>query len=503
MRSCAPSVDFELPAAGCLRGRHWPSCPTTSRPSATPWPRSTGSPRRRTSSSSAGARCPSPPTSSGSRRAGTMPRFRQLFVASRHRVTDRMVLERMAFCLRKRAEREAEVYFASLSSRTLVYKGMLTTGQLEPFFPDLSDPRIASTLALVHSRFSTNTFPSWSLAHPYRLIAHNGEINTVRGNRNWMQAREAQLNSEMIPGDIRRILPICTEGASDSASFDEVVELLHMAGRSLPHSVLMMIPEAWENHDEMDPARRAFYQFHANLMEPWDGPANVSFTDGSRDRRGPGPQRPAPRTVLGHRRGPGGARLRGRCARHRPGHGRAQGPPAAGPDVPGGHRRRADHRGRRDQGRAGRPGALRGLAARGHRAPRGAPRARARGAHLEVGGPPPADVRVHRGGAADPAHPDGPQRPGGAGLDGHRHPDRRAVGPAPAAVRLLHPALRPGDQPAAGRDPRGDRHLAGQPHRPGGQPAGGRPRALPAGPAALPGDRQRRAREARPDQRRR
>ncbi|HYN57008.1 MAG TPA: glutamate synthase large subunit [Motilibacterales bacterium] len=211
----------------------------------------------------------------------TMPRFRQLFVASRHRVRDQMVLERMAYCLRKRAEREAEVYFASLSSRTLVYKGMLTTGQLEPFFPDLSDPRIVSTLALVHSRFSTNTFPSWSLAHPYRLIAHNGEINTVRGNRNWMQAREAQLNSELIPGDIRRILPICTDGASDSATFDEVVELLHMAGRSLPHSVLMMIPEAWENHDEMDPARRAFYQFHANLMEPWDGPANVSFTDGA------------------------------------------------------------------------------------------------------------------------------------------------------------------------------------------------------------------------------
>ncbi len=217
----------------------------------------------------------------GATARGTMPRFRQLFVAARHRVPDQMALERMAFCLRKRAEREAEVYFASLSSRTLVYKGMLTTGQLEPFFPDLSDPRIASTLALVHSRFSTNTFPSWSLAHPYRLIAHNGEINTVRGNRNWMQAREAQLNSEMIPGDIRRILPICTEGASDSATFDEVVELLHMAGRSLPHSILMMIPEAWENHDEMDPARRAFYQFHANLMEPWDGPANVSFTDGS------------------------------------------------------------------------------------------------------------------------------------------------------------------------------------------------------------------------------
>ena len=212
---------------------------------------------------------------------GTMPRFRQLFVGAQHRVEDQATLERMAYCLRKRVEREAEVYFPSLSTRTLVYKGMLTTGQLEPFFPDLSDERVASTLGLVHSRFSTNTFPSWSLAHPYRLIAHNGEINTVRGNRNWMQAREAQLNSDLLPGDIRRILPVCTEGASDSASFDEVVELLHMAGRSLPHSVLMMIPEAWENHDEMDPARRAFYQFHANFMEPWDGPANVSFTDGS------------------------------------------------------------------------------------------------------------------------------------------------------------------------------------------------------------------------------
>ncbi len=217
----------------------------------------------------------------GSTARSTMPRFRQLFVAPKHRISDQLVLERMAFCLRKRAEREVEVYFASLSTRTLVYKGMLTTGQLEHFFPDLVDPRMASALALVHSRFSTNTFPSWTLAHPYRLIAHNGEINTVRGNRNWMQAREAQLNSELLPGDIRRIFPICTEGASDSASFDEVVELLHMAGRSLPHSVLMMIPEAWENHDEMDPARRAFYQYHANLMEPWDGPANVSFTDGS------------------------------------------------------------------------------------------------------------------------------------------------------------------------------------------------------------------------------
>src|SRR5512139_469920 len=224
---------------------------------------------------------PVEPALLGATARGVMPRMRQLFVTAASGRVVGMALERMAFCLRKRAEREAEVYFPSLSSRTLVYKCMLTTGQLEPFFPDLSDRRFTSELALVHSRFSTNTFPSWPLAHPYRLIAHNGEINTVRGNRNWMAARESQLVSDLIPGDIGRLLPICTPHASDSASFDEVLELLHMGRRSLPHAVLMMIPEAWENHTEMDPARRAFYEFHAALMEPWDGPACITFTDGS------------------------------------------------------------------------------------------------------------------------------------------------------------------------------------------------------------------------------
>ncbi len=211
----------------------------------------------------------------------TMPYFRQIFVTTKGKASDQLTLERMAYCLRRRAELEVGVYFPSLSSRTFVYKGMLTTGQLAEFFPDLQDERVASALGLVHSRFSTNTFPSWTLAHPYRLIAHNGEINTVRGNRNWMKAREAQLNSELIPGDLRRILPICSDEASDSASFDEVVELLHMGGRSLAHAVLMMIPEAWENHAEMRPELRAFYQYHSTMMEPWDGPASISFTDGS------------------------------------------------------------------------------------------------------------------------------------------------------------------------------------------------------------------------------
>src|SRR5205807_1736971 len=149
------------------------------------------------------------------------------------------------------------------------------------FYPELNDERVESALALVHSRFSTNTFPSWPLAHPYRYLAHNGEINTVQGNRNWMRAREALLASDLLPGDIERIFPICTPGASDTATFDEVLELLHLGGRSLPHAVLMMIPEAWERHETMDPAKRAFYRFHASLMEPWDGPASIAFTDGS------------------------------------------------------------------------------------------------------------------------------------------------------------------------------------------------------------------------------
>ncbi|MEG1392576.1 MAG: glutamate synthase subunit alpha, partial [Aurantimicrobium sp.] len=160
------------------------------------------------------------------------------------------------------------------------YKGMVTTLQLEPFYPDLSDARFASTLALVHSRYSTNTFPSWPLAHPFRFICHNGEINTVQGNRNWMRARQSQLESELL-GDMKDLLPICTPGASDSASFDEVVELLTLAGRPLPHAIMMMVPEAWENQPDMDPTRRAFYEYHSSLMEPWDGPAAICFTDGS------------------------------------------------------------------------------------------------------------------------------------------------------------------------------------------------------------------------------
>ena len=224
-----------------------------------------------------------------------MPSFKQIFVSGLKEESD-LVLERMVFCLRKRVEHTMPIYVSSLSSRTIVYKGMLTTGQLEEFFPDLSNPLVVSAMALVHSRFSTNTFPSWPLAHPYRYIAHNGEINTVKGNRNWMRARETLLQSDLIPGDLKRLFPIINNSGSDSASFDEVLELLYLGGRSLPHAILMMIPEAWENHATMSQVRKDFYAFHSALMEPWDGPACVTFTDGNQigavlDRNGLRPSR--------------------------------------------------------------------------------------------------------------------------------------------------------------------------------------------------------------------
>ncbi|NKZ13077.1 glutamate synthase large subunit [Mycolicibacterium septicum DSM 44393] len=234
---------------------------------------------------------PTDDSSLGALARDAMPTFRQLFIGG----ASGMDLERKAYVVRKRAEHELgtkgpgqdgpgreTVYFPSLSGQTFVYKGMLTTPQLKAFYLDLQDDRMTSALGIVHSRFSTNTFPSWPLAHPFRRIAHNGEINTVTGNENWMRAREALIRTEVFGTDgLDKIVPVCTPGASDTARFDEVLELLHLGGRSLPHAVLMMIPEAWERHESMDPARRAFYEFHDSLMEPWDGPASVCFTDGT------------------------------------------------------------------------------------------------------------------------------------------------------------------------------------------------------------------------------
>jgi glutamate synthase (ferredoxin) len=233
---------------------------------------------------------PTDDSSLGPTARGAAPTFKQVFIARAAGVADEAAFERKLYVIRKRAEHAIAksdlserglFYMPSLSGRTIVYKGMLTPTQVELMFPDLRDASMQSALALVHSRFSTNTFPSWPLAHPFRFVAHNGEINTLRGNRSWMRAREALCKSELFGDDLKKLFPIVMEGGSDSACFDNVLEFLHMSGRELPHAVLMMIPEAWSGHEMMDDERKAFYEFHGCIMEPWDGPASIAFTDGS------------------------------------------------------------------------------------------------------------------------------------------------------------------------------------------------------------------------------
>src|SRR5690348_8848268 len=234
------------------------------------------------------------------------PFMMQVFVARSANLKDDLAFERKLYVIRKVAEQRIRYagtvpggkwfYVSSFSCRTVVYKGMLMPEQVAKYYPDLSDSDMTTGLALVHSRFSTNTFPSWDRAHPYRYIAHNGEINTLRGNINWIHAREALFESPLFGEDMPKILPIVNPDGSDSAMFDNVLELLVLAGRSLPHAIMMMIPEPWSKHVAMDDAKRAFYQYHSSLMEPWDGPASIAFTDGLRvgavlDRNGLRPSR--------------------------------------------------------------------------------------------------------------------------------------------------------------------------------------------------------------------
>ena len=233
------------------------------------------------------------------------PVVRQVFIARDPKIEDDMAFERKLYVLRKLAEKGIRYagikggnrfYISSLSYKTIIYKGMLMPEQVEPFYPDLLDPMVESSLALVHSRFSTNTFPSWERAHPYRYVAHNGEINTLRGNINWMHARESLLKSDLFGDDIRKVLPVINEDGSDSAMFDNCLEFLVLGGRSLPHAVMMMIPEPWSGHESMSDEKRAFYEYHGCLIEPWDGPASIAFTDGLKigavlDRNGLRPSR--------------------------------------------------------------------------------------------------------------------------------------------------------------------------------------------------------------------
>jgi glutamate synthase domain-containing protein 1 len=244
----------------------------------------------------------------GASARATRPAIRQLFVTPMGmslNVDDASTFERTLYVMRRQIERvsreaardgEPPIYVASLSSRTLVYKGMLRPTQLRHFYPDLVEPDFASALALVHSRFSTNTFPSWPLAHPYRYVCHNGEINTLRGNLTWMRVREASMASDHFARDLAELIPVVSEGQSDSASFDNVLELLVQAGRPLAHAMMMLIPEAWEGDETMSAERRAFYEYHSAIVEPWDGPAAMAFTDGRQigavlDRNGLRPAR--------------------------------------------------------------------------------------------------------------------------------------------------------------------------------------------------------------------
>ena len=233
-------------------------------------------------------RVPTDNTSVGHTAKLAEPFMYHAFVGRGTKVADDDGFERKLYIIRRRFENavkrfgivDAEsFYFPSLSSRTLVYKGMLMATQLREYFPDLSDPRMTSALCMFHSRFSTNTFPSWKLAHPYRMISHNGEINTLRGNINWMRAREALFESPYFD-DIQRILPIIDEKGSDTACFDNALELLTLAGRPIHHAVMMMIPEPWDGHESMPQDKKDFYDYHSCLMEPWDGPASIAFTDG-------------------------------------------------------------------------------------------------------------------------------------------------------------------------------------------------------------------------------
>ncbi len=413
---------------------------------------------------------PTVPDALGKLARGAMPAIEQLFVTAAGTPVAGLELDRLAWRLRKRIEREVGEYLPSLSSRTITYKGMVTTLQLEPFYPDLSDERFETKLAIVHSRYSTNTFPSWPLAQPLRMIAHNGEINTVEGNRNWMRARESQLASELL-GDLRPLKPIVTPGH----------ERLHLVRRGARAAHARRALAAARDHDDGaagvgEPGRHAA------------GPAGLrrvplaahgavgragrhQLHRRHRRRRDPRPQRPAPGALAGDLRRARRARERDGRAADRAEPRRPARPAAAGQALPRRHRGGPARPRRGDQAGARLDGAVGGVARVEPHPPRRPARPRARRAHRRIRRPPPAHLRLHRGGGADPHRADGEDRCRAARRDGLRHPDRRALEPAAAAVRLLQAGLRAGDEPAA-RQLAGvdrDEHVDG--HRPGAQPA--------------------------------
>ena len=406
------------------------------------------------------------------------PFHAQVFVGRGADVKDEADFERRLYLARKTSSNEIyalgalgrEHYSVSLSTRTIVYKGMVLVQQLGKYFLDLQDARFVSALALVHQRFATNTFPSWRLAHPYRFVAHNGEINTLRGNLNWMAARQATVASPLFGDDIGKIWPISYEGQSDTACFDNALEFLVRGGYSLAHAVMMLIPEAWSGNPLMDAHRKAFYEYHAALMEPWDGPAAMAFTDGRQigatlDRNGLRPARylvtddglvvmasemgvlpiPQEKIISKWRLQPGKMLLvdleKGRIV--------SDDEIKTSADLLASLSRMAGAHANR---------------ARGFEAGRAARLARRR-----VPARPPAGLRLHARGSGSARLADGRHRPGGGGLDGHGHADLAALRSREPALHLFQTELRAGDQSADRPDPRGVGHEPRVLHRPAPQ----------------------------------
>ena len=410
----------------------------------------------------------------------TEPVHKQVFLARNPKVTSEDEFERRLYILRKtisstlygRRERSTSHYYpVSISCRTVIYKGMFLADQLGTYYPDLHDPDFESALALIHQRFSTNTFPTWSLAHPYRMIAHNGEINTLRGNNNWMAARQASVSSPKFGDDITRLWPISYEGQSDTACFDNALEFLTMGGYSLAHAMMMMIPEAWAGNPLMNEERRAFYEYNAALMEPWDGPAAIAFTNGRQigatlDRNGLRPARyvvtrddriimasevgvlpiPEEDIVTKWRLQPGkmllvdledgrlipDEELKATLAQSHPYREWLDRTQIVLEELPTACGSRADLQ----------PGAARS----------------------------PAGLRLHPGRSENPDDADGDDRRRSGRLHGQRHADLGAVGAAEAAVHLFQAELRPGHQPADRSDPRGTGDEPGLDHRAAAEP---------------------------------
>ncbi len=408
------------------------------------------------------------------------PVIRQIFIGRGADLIVPDALERKLYVIRKTASsaiqrlqltHSHEYYVPSMSCRTVIYKGLLLADQVGQYYRDLADPRATSALALVHQRFSTNTFPEWPLAHPYRMVAHNGEINTVKGNFNWMRAREGVMKSPVLGDDLNKLYPISFEDQSDTATFDNALELLTMAGYPLAHAAMMMIPEAWEQHSTMDERRRAFYEYHAAMLEPWDGPAAMVFTDGRQigatlDRNGLRPARyivtdddlvvmasesgvlpiPQNKIVKKWRLQPGrmflidfeqgriveDEELKNQFASAKPYRQWIESVRIKLDDVPP----------------CDRAGGVRRIAAR-----------------------PPAGLRLHAGGSQVPAQPDGAGRRGRHRLDGQRLAAGGAVGQEQAALQLFQAAVRAGHESADRPDPRKHRDVAGLVHRAEAEPA--------------------------------